>query len=1198
MTTTATIERIKKVLAEIETTDFQQSTIDLLKCLGYESDRTLETSGIFNEFIREFPSPNPGTITETLLREHAESVNVIFQFTDSEVVSAAASQGLLMDDEASFDSENAASFIFVAIKLNGDEYTRGMYAEFTREINKRLSNPTVVIFKTSANLVTLAFVHRRRNKRDNNRDVLGNVSLIRQIEALDPHRAHLDILRELSLSNMIDWMRDNGKPYVFDSLLAAWLSKLDTQELNKRFYGELFTWFERAVDQAKFPTNSAKPINPKEHVVRLITRMLFIWFIKEKHVTDVRRLVADDLFNEQVISRLLKEYDPHEGDSYYRAVLQNLFFATLNTEINRRGFSNVNPSTHRDFSRYRYKNEMSNPTHLVELFNQTPFINGGLFDCLDSEEATSDGGYRIDCFSDNPRHKSLLSIPNRLLFDYNDGIIELFKRYKFTIEENTPAEREVALDPELLGSVFENLLAAIVPETQESARKQTGSYYTPRRVVDYMIDEVLVESLAISVQPTDGNAMSWSDSLRCLLDFEDAFEDAKELFDESESEGLVRAISEIKVLDPAVGSGAFPMGILHKLTLALRRLDPENRQWEELQKEMAARRAAEAFNTPNQQEREAELKEISDTFERYRDSDFGRKLYLIQNSVFGVDIQPIACQIAKLRFFISLAIEQEPNNDSKDNYGIKPLPNLETRFVAANTLLGLDKPEQLSLGQTAAVEQLHKQLADNRERHFHAKSREAKLKCVEVDERLRQKLATGLENVGMPAGAASKIAYWKPYDQNEKANWFDPEYMFGVAGGFDVVIGNPPYVRSEGYGQNPETRRQIAESNIYETLHEKWDLYIPFIERGYKLLKPNGFTTMIVSDAYCHARYARRSREWFLNKSRVVRLDFFGKIQIFDAGVRNIIYLFQNTDGHSNKPERRVHHPEFGTIELLSTDDQTNLTERAFFPEDATSREFTTATVPLRNICYVTYGLRPSSKSGAQEKFVTADLTTLSRDAIHRKPFVEGKHLDRWLPATKLWLEWGTTRAPSQFYAPTFDELYEVNEKLLVQRSPGPDPKACYDDQHLIFTPSSVGFILWHDLSGVRNRSIQKQARYADEMRRNVVVMQREEVEKISRGFDIKFLLGVLNSAVARQSLLSNRRSNVHLYPDDWKQLQIPCVPRETQETIIRLVDRILIAKSCDPDADISYVETEIDELVFQLYGMKDEEIAAVKQQQ
>ena len=359
----------------------------------------------------------------------------------------------------------------------------------------------------------------------------------------------------------------------------------------------------------------------------------------------------------------MQDYDADAGDSYYRAVLQNLFFATLNTEISERGFSAERDSTHRVFSRYRYGKEIADPDGLLALFAKTPFINGGLFDCLDSEESTGRGGYRIDCFTDNVRQRSGYSIPNRLFFGQdangaNPGLITLFNRYKFTVEENTPAEREVALDPELLGKVFENLLAAFNPETRENVRKQTGSYYTPRAVVDYMVDEALAAALAQKAVPAGGDAESWATRLRHLLDYDVA--DAPSLFSDPERAAIVRAIAEIKVLDPAVGSGAFPMGVLHKLTLALRRLDPRNELWEALQKELAGQRAASAFDTADQSERDAELREISATFQRYRDTDFGRKLYLIQNGIYGVDIQPIATQIAKLRFFISLAIDQEP----------------------------------------------------------------------------------------------------------------------------------------------------------------------------------------------------------------------------------------------------------------------------------------------------------------------------------------------------------------------------------------------------------------------------------------------------------------------------------------------------------------------------------------------------------
>ena len=796
-------EAIQAALVGIPSNDFKAAAQDLLAVLGYRSERMLAgQTGAVADFIAQFPAPKENTRTEQAFCENIQSVQLVFQVTSDEI--ASADQPTFGFEADSFDRGQQQSFLFFAVELKEASYARGQYAQFTREINKRLSQPTVVLFSTADQRLTLSFVHRREHKRDANRDanrdVLGRVSLIREIDPADPHRAHLDILAELSLAECAEWMDVHNELHNFDGLLAAWLDTLDTEALNRRFYRELFAWFDRAVSEARFPTDQARILPAEEHVIRLITRLLFVWFMKEKG------LVASDLFVEGQVAGLLKNYDQEGDDSYYRAVLQNLFFATLNTEIDKRGFSQGRNATHRNFSLYRYKREISDPDALLGLFAQTPFINGGLFDCLDSEEATGSGGYRVDCFSDNviePRRKEhgILSIPNRLFFD-DAGLITLFNHYTFTVEENTPIEQEVALDPELLGKVFENLLAAYNPETRDTARKQTGSYYTPRVVVDYMVEEALVATLAEKAQPDDRDAVYWQERLRYLLDYEDAFDDANELFEEAEAEGIVRAIAESKVLDPAVGSGAFPMGILHKLTLALQRIDPGNQRWQALQKERARQRADEAFETKDQQERDAELLEISETFERYS-GDFGRKLYLIQNSIFGVDIQPVACQIAKLRFFISLAIEQEAD-ETADNFGIKPLPNLETRFVAANTLLGIEEADQLDLFRQQ-IEALKTKLAENRERHFHATTRRKKLACRDEDKRLRKALAVELESAGLPKDDANKIAQWDPYDQNEKADWFDAEYMFGVGDGFDVVIGNPPYVES----RNIATAKQI-----------------------------------------------------------------------------------------------------------------------------------------------------------------------------------------------------------------------------------------------------------------------------------------------------------------------------------------------------------------------------------------------------
>ena len=1203
---------IESALAAMNGGDFLQTSKKLLEVLNYHGPLIEELPETVEDFIQEYPAEKTDTKTEQEFRKNAKSIELVSQVGSDEIVDSQPDRF----ESRTFDKGLIKSFVFCTVELKDKDYSRSKYAEFTREINKRTTLATVVFFRVK-NRLTIGFVGRRPSQLDESKDVLEKATLIKDIRLDNPHRAHLDILFELSLKECAKWMTAEEQPKNFDGLLEAWLARLGTEELNKKFYQELFAWFKWAVKEATFPTDKNRSLDPEEHVIRLITRLLFVWFIKEKG------LVADELFNETQVSPLLKNYDRDTGDSYYRVVLQNLFFATLNTEIEKREFSQGGNSVHRNFSLYRYEDQMLDPDKLLGLFAQTPFINGGLFDCLDSFKATGDGGYRIDCFSD--KHYTKLSIPDRLFFD-DRGLIPLLEHYKFTVEENTPIEQDVALDPELLGKVFENLLAEYNPQAGVTAQKQTGSYYTRRIIVDYMVDEALVAVLSQKCNVT-------KDWLRSLLDYAQTSDNGKKWSDNPEADCIVEAISQLKIIDPAVGSGAFPMGILHKLTLALRRLDPNNNRWEQLQQDRAGKRAEAAFKISNQQERDVELAEISDTFERYRDSDFGRKLYLIQNGIFGVDIQPVACQIAKLRFFISLAIEQEPTQEADNNFGIKPLPNLETRFVTANTLIGLQLSEARSLLQDDAVQQLLKEIEVIREKHVLANNRGQKLRLEAQEEDLHKRLEEELEiqrrkwvenqqrEIEQKAARlpkpeqrkkwreeeqkkyrwrkkkfdsdfeyARKIISWKPYDQNASADFFDPEWMFGIRDGFDITIGNPPYVRADSGDEHLKMRQKIEDSNQYETLWEKWDLYIPFIERSYKLLKPGGFTTLIVSDAYCHSKYAQKSQDYFLKNSRILRLDFFSKIKIFDAGVRNITYLFQKVDGSRQQPERRVHNPEVGAVTLLPTDEQCNLTYRAFFPEDINLQQFLTPTVALSDICYISYGLTPSSnEKTAKGEFTTSDLVADKKDELHCKPFVEGKHLDYWLPVMNLWLEYGSDRAPSQFRRPTFPEMYTVGEKILAQRSPGPDPKVCYDNQYLIFTPSSVGFILWHSLSGIRNRSIKKLTRYRDEKPRRLDLPQREDLEKISPRFAVKFLLGVMNSATAHDFLRANRRSNIHLYPDDWKKLPIPDVPLEQQEPIIELVDQILAAKRTNPDADVSELENEIDQIVYLLYGLTPE---------
>ena len=1155
MTQQNATDTIQTALDKMTAGDLSEASTQLLAALGYRSDRRLDgQTGDVGDFIAAFKAENTDTKSEQDFCDSAREVRVLFQFTDTEIAATAQRR---MPDPEGFSTGNSSSFLFAAVELKANSYARGWYVSFTREINKRFNRvPAVVIFRTADGHVTLAFINRRPSKIRADRQVLGSVSLIREINPAYPHRAHLEILSELSLPKRMAWMEGHGKPRNFDGLLEAWLAALDTEELNKRFYSELHTWFQRSLETAEFPSSQAKTLQKEEHVIRLITRLMFVWFIKEKG------LVSENLFIEHQVSQLLEDYDRDDGDSYYRAVMQNLFFATLNTEIKARRFSRKTPDDDRNPSLYRYHDEIADPDRLEDLFGKTPFINGGLFDCLDSFDATG-GGYRIDCFSDNPAHRRLLSIPNHLFFgDTGEpGLIDLFNRYKFTVEENTPTEQEVALDPELLGKVFENLLAAVNPETQLTARKETGSYYTPRAVVDYMVDEALVATLAQKASPEDGDADYWQARMRYLLDYGDAFLDAETLFTPAEREAIVRAIAGIKALDPAVGSGAFPMGILHKLTLALRRLDDRNQLWEALQKELAGQRAAAAFNTVNQQERDAELQEISDTFEKYRDTDFGRKLYLIQNSIYGVDIQPIATQLAKLRFFISLAIEQQPDDDPEGNYGIRPLPNLETRFVAADTLMPLYNLQRTLISER--VRELQQGLQDNRERHFHANTRRLKEKHRTADKSMRQELAAELRKLGLGAGDADKVTLWDPYDQNaEAAQWFDAAYMFGVNEGFDLTIGNPPYKQIKK-GTYPKAQFLFSEGRD----KGKQNLYKMFVEQSYNLCKNGGVATLIVQKSLMCDLSSAATRQLLLERTQLRHIiEFPERARTRDAQVFNSVTqgtcIYQFLKATLNDRPIRI---------SVGNDTQTIADPR--FTEIG-ANTISTLWPDLRCLPNIKEGdvaiLQKVAGNDAVKPlrhYVTSIMKGDLNLGIHKAKFsktktpvrlLRGHHVSRFVIRCNEATEYCETGFRKDKVHANSRETFLISQEVMNQQA----------TRRLNFamTTKSTERFLWGD-SVNKTRLKNQDHSYA--------------------------FLALLNSNFM-DWFFRITSSNNHVQGYELEHLPIPAMNVSDRERLGKLADRILKAKAAKPSADTSADEAEIDRLVYTLYGLTDEEIAVV----
>lgn len=905
--------------------------------MGYASDRTVATQTVAS-FRAQF-DPEVRLAHAAALIENWQSVELLFQLTDDEL----SSSTVLFKDEA-VKASLLQSYIFIAIELTDGDYARGKLAGIARQINRIFPMPVMVLFKIGGRL-SIAAINRRLNQRDESKDVLGKVTLIQNIDIQKPHPGHLDILASFSLEELTEGRR---VIHNFDQLHAAWEEVFNVELLSKQFYRELANWYFWALPQVDFPADIEKDDERRQAtgLIRLLTRLIFCWFLKEKG------LVPDELFAEADLRKILKDLSP-KASTYNEAILQNLFFATLNQRMGKdakgqpyRAFAKdegfqKNRSTYGVDTLYRYEDYFRDPDTALEHFADVPFLNGGLFECLDRTAEGSDKKLYLDGFSRNKKKRA--NIPNHLFFGseheedlsdaYGDtkhkkenvrGILHILNAYKFTIAENTPVDQEIALDPELLGKVFENLLASYNDETKTTARKQTGSFYTPRPIVEYMVNESLKAHLFGSLSETGMNEHAVKAGLENLF----AYTERPHTFTEKEVATLLDAIHSCKILDPACGSGAFPMGMLHKLVYIIHKLDPDNSRWEKIQIDAAA-------TIPDLSARDAAIVAIERVFADNED-DYARKLYLIENCLYGVDIQPIAIQISKLRFFISLVCDQRTNRNKQENHGIRPLPNLETKFVAANTLVGL--PEQMAL-LPPRVHQIESEIERLYHRHFSVQRRDEKLTLQKKIRELREELGKVLSESLGSSRKAEHIADWDPFDPQTVAGFFDPFWMFGRAlgEGFDIVIGNPPYVSYglRGVGTLTKKERDEVVTQFPNSAEYKISVYALFMERCISLSKKSALSSLIVPDSFLLGKYFSKVRTYILRECMIRRLVLI-KDRVFDNVTvgQSVIYLYERK---SPAAEFLVH-VALGTEEAFLNHADYTLSDQSYFSSQPRSR--------------------------------------------------------------------------------------------------------------------------------------------------------------------------------------------------------------------------------------------------------------------
>ena len=527
----------------------------------------------------------------------------------------------------------------------------------------------------------------------------------------------------------------------------------------------------------------------RDFVKRMMGRIVFLYFIQKKGWLSVKQGKKWGEGNPDYLYDLFKK--SKQKDDFYARELVPLFFTRLN-------------------------NEDSENTARDERF---PYLNGGLFD--DTQD----------------RKYSKLHLPE----DVFERMFNTFNNYNFTIYEDAPDEHTVAVDPEMLGHIFENLL---------EDNKDKGAFYTPKEIVHYMCKESLKSYLFAQdeKQYADDLAKATIDK---IIQQQELNED-ETTFAEKNAYKIIDALESVKICDPAIGSGAFPMGLLQEI-----------------------------FNA------QIYLQELKGFKKAKTDADI--KKHIIEESIYGVDIDAGAVDIARLRFWLSLVVdEQEP----------QPLPNLDFKIICANTLIPLGKLNGLDMDAKASL--AVKELEKIRHDFFNVSSEsklnlERKFKKVQTDLLSLRELTTK-DNYEF----YTKLYGFNPFDfETAPCSWFDAWWMFGVKNGFDIVIGNPPYVQLQKDGGS---LAKLYQTYKYDTFERTGDIYSLFYERGVQLLNDKGILCYITSNKWMRANYGASTRQFFAEKTNPLLLIDFGNIQVFETATvdTNILIL-------QNKPKAKRH---------------------------------------------------------------------------------------------------------------------------------------------------------------------------------------------------------------------------------------------------------------------------------------------------